>query len=277
MEIKVIVSDIDGTLLNDERNISPQTRETLIQAQKMGCKLILASGRPLNGMKKYVKELEMDKYEGILIAYNGAMIVDCKTNEVLFSQQLSKENCKNILKHLEQFNVVPMIDKENYLYVHNVYRSIRMPNGNEQNIVEYEARAGDFLLCEEANLSNFVDFPLSKILVAGEPDYLESIYQDLAAPFEDISTIAFSAPFFVEYVDKGLNKAKGLSIVLKKFNIAQENVIAFGDGHNDKDLIAYAGIGVAMQNAVDDLKAIANKQALSNNENGIHHILKEYI
>lgn len=277
MIIKAIVLDIDGTLLNTGKIISEKTKQALIAAQEEGIKVILASGRPTTGMLELVEQLEMTKYEGFLVSYNGARVTDCLTKEVLFNQAMSIETGQAILEHLKNFDVIPMIDKEDYLYVNDVYSGmLDLPDG-AFNIIEYEARGGNFKLSEIDDLAAFATFPINKILIAAQPEYLQKIAPALHAPFDEIVTAAFSAPFYFEFTDKGIDKAKALNTVFPEMGIHSENIIAFGDGHNDRSIIEYAGIGVAMGNAVDALKEIADDVTLSCDEDGIAAGLEKYL
>ena len=277
MTIKAIVLDIDGTLLNTGKTISEKTKQALIAAQEKGIKVILASGRPTTGMLELAEQLEMTKYEGFLVSYNGARVTDCLTKEVLFNQAMSIETGQAILEHLKKFDVIPMIDKEDYLYVNDVYSGmLDLPDG-AFNIIEYEARGGNFKLSEIDDLAAFATFPINKILIAAQPEYLQKIAPALHAPFDEIVTAAFSAPFYFEFTDKGIDKAKALNTVFPEMGIHSENIIAFGDGHNDRSIIEYAGIGVAMGNAVDALKEIADDVTLSCDEDGIAAGLEKYL
>lgn len=277
MTIKAIVLDIDGTLLNTGKIISEKTKQALIAAQEEGIKVILASGRPTTGMLELAEQLEMTKYEGFLVSYNGARVTDCLTKEVLFNQAMSIETGQAILEHLKKFDVIPMIDKEDYLYVNDVYSGmLDLPDG-AFNIIEYEARGGNFKLSEIDDLAAFATFPINKILIAAQPEYLQKIAPALHAPFDEIVTAAFSAPFYFEFTDKGIDKAKALNTVFPEMGIHSENIIAFGDGHNDRSIIEYAGIGVAMGNAVDALKEIADDVTLSCDEDGIAAGLEKYL
>ena len=277
MIIKAIVLDIDGTLLNTGKIISEKTKQALIAAQEKGIKVILASGRPTTGMLELAEQLEMTKSEGFLVSYNGARVTDCLTKEVLFNQAMSIETGQAILEHLKNFDVIPMIDKEDYLYVNDVYSGmLDLPDG-AFNIIEYEARGGNFKLSEIDDLAAFATFPINKILIAAQPEYLQKIAPALHAPFDDIVTAAFSAPFYFEFTDKGIDKAKALNTVFPEMGIHSENIIAFGDGHNDRSIIEYAGIGVAMGNAVDALKEIADDVTLSCDEDGIAAGLEKYL
>lgn len=278
MDLKAIVLDIDGTLLNDQKEISPRTRDSLLRAQEAGIKVVLASGRPISAMQRFSEELKMQQHNGLLLSYNGACVTDCATNETLFSQSMSDEVGKEILTHLANFEVKPMVAHQDYMYVNNVYDCmITAPPNGLKNIIEYESRSGNFKLCEVDNLAEFVDFPLHKILVAGEPEYLEKNWKVIMQPFEGRVSGYFSAPFYFEFTDKGIDKAFALDKSLQPLGISSENVISFGDGENDTSIIAYAGVGVAMGNAIDALKANANEITLSNNEDGIAHMLEKYL
>ena len=279
MTVEAIVLDMDGTLFNDQKKITDKTKKALIQAQKKGIKVILASGRPHAAMKEAALELKMDHYNGLLISYNGAYVCQAKDGAELFSQPLSLELSRSILEHIKKFDVKPMIVQHNYMYVNNVYDcmlTLDEPMG-VFNIIEYEARGGNFLLCEKENLATFVNFSLHKILIAGQPDYLKQNCNELMAPFKEQVSGVFSAPMYFEFTNKGIDKANALAQVLDSLAIHSENVIAFGDGHNDQSIIEYAGIGIAMDNAVPELKAIAHKTTLSNNEDGIAVALSEFL
>lgn len=277
MIIKAIVLDIDGTLLNTGKIIAEKTKQALIAAQEKGIKVILASGRPTTGMLELAEQLEMTKYEGFLVSYNGVRVTDCLTKGVLFNQAMSIETGQAILEHLKKFDVIAMIDKEDYLYVNDVYSGmLDLPDG-AFNIIEYEARGGNFKLSEIDDLAAFATFPINKILIAAQPEYLQKIAPALHAPFDKIVTDAFSAPFYFEFTDKGIDKAKALNTVFPEMGIHSENIIAFGDGHNDRSIIEYAGIGVAMGNAVDALKEIADDVTLSCDEDGIAAGLEKYL
>lgn len=277
MKIEAVVLDIDGTLLTNDKEISPRTKEALIQIQKQGTKVILASGRPTTGMIKYAKELEMEHYEGFLVSFNGASVVDYNTGDTLFNQPIPAQLAKRILEHLKKFDVIPMVCHEEYMYVNDVFQNISALPKSLTSIINYEARGGNYKLCEKDDLAAFVSFPLNKILIAGEPEYLEANQKAISGPFEDKVSGMFSAPFYFEFTDQGVDKARALHAVLPHFRIDAENIISFGDGHNDCSIIDFAGTGVAMGNAVEELKGIADKVTLSNDEDGIAVVLEEYM
>lgn len=278
MKIKVIVLDIDGTLLNSEKKISDLTKNALIQAQQNGVKIILASGRPTVGMVALTKELEMDKHHGLIVSFNGSQVVDCETHEILFNQTMPINECQALLEHLKKFDVIPMITRDETMYVHDVYKcNISIPNNPNFNVIQYESRGGSYKLCEVDDLATFADFPQNKILVAGSPEYLKENYLSMSEPFKGILNSMFTASIYYEFTALGIDKAHALDTVLKPLGIHHDEVISFGDGHNDISIINYAGIGIAMANAVEDLKQAANEITLSNDEDGIYHSLKKYV
>ncbi|MBM6800928.1 HAD-IIB family hydrolase, partial [Coprobacillus cateniformis] len=155
------------------------------------------------------------------------------------------------------------------MYVNNVYDNMIQWNGAPFDVIQYESRGGKFKLCEVDDLAEFVDFELNKILTTSDPEYLQEHYQEMMEPFKDKLSCMFTGPFYFEFTAQGIDKAKALDTVLIPMGYKKEEMIAFGDGHNDASMVKYAGIGVAMENAVQDLKDVADEVTLSNDEDGI--------
>lgn len=277
MSIKVIVLDIDGTLVNNEKQISKRTQDTLIQVQEKGIKLILASGRPTRGLYKLASTLKMDEHHGFLISFNGAKIIDCQSQEVLFNQTIDIRDAKEVLEHMKNFKVRPMIDKNDYMYVNNVYDSNILFNGQMVNIIEMEARGGNYKLCEVDDLAEFLDYPINKILTAAPNDYLMENYEKMYEPFKGRLTGMFTSEVFFEFTALGVDKAKALEKVLIPMGYKREEIMAFGDGQNDKSMIEYAGLGVAMGNALEEVKEVADLITLTNEEDGVSHMVEKYL
>ena len=277
MSIRVIVMDVDGTMSNHKKEITPKTKAALKKAQESGVKIILASGRPDSGLSDFAIELEMGRHHGLLVSFNGSRVIDCQTGEVLFNETMTVEQGKAVLEHMKGFNVRPMIDKGNYMYVNDVYDCMIKNGEQEINIIQYESRGGKYKLCEMDDLAAFVDYPLNKILTAGDSIYLKEHYREMMEPFKDTLNCMFTAPFYFEFTAQGIDKAKALEAVLNPMGYMQDEIIAFGDGQNDKTMIQYAGIGVAMDNAVEELKEVADEITLSNEDDGIAASLYKHI
>lgn len=273
---KAILLDVDGTLLNSAKVLTDRTKKALIEAQKQGWLLILASGRPVNGLMRFALELKMDAFGGALVAFNGSKVVDMRSGEVLFEQPMSVSEGKAVLEHLKNFDVIVLIDHDEYMITNDVYRTIER-NGRDFAVIEYESRSNNYLLCEKKDLAAFVDFPLNKILTAATPAYLQAHWKEMAAPFQDRLNSMFTADFYFEFTAKGIDKAQALRKTMEKLGCRPEDMIAFGDAQNDRSMLEMAGVGVAMGNATDELKRVADVIARSNDEDGIAVYLEEHV
>lgn len=275
--IRVILLDIDGTLTDDRKQITPKTKEALLKVQEKGIRLALASGRPDQGLYRFARILEMEKHHGIFVCYNGAKVMDCQTGEVYFEQPMSIAEGKEVLEHLKQFKVSPIVARGEYMYTNDVYGGFLNNRGKPLNIIEYESRSNGYILCEKRDLAEFADFPIHKILTAGEPEYLQEHFREMEAPFKDRLSCMFTAPFYFEFTAQGIDKAKAIDTVFRRLGYTPEELMAFGDAQNDISMLSYAGTGIAMGNAVDEVKKIADYVTLSNNEDGIAAALELYL
>lgn len=268
MRYKMIVLDIDGTLTNDEKRITPKTLDALKKAQERGIILVLASGRPAAGLERLNHELDMNRHHGILLSYNGGKVLDAQDGRIFYEKSIPAERAKAVLRHLEQFPVTPMTFESDCLYVTD-------KNGYK---VDYESSING-LRIEETScpLSEFVDFSTVKILTASPNEVLVSNMDAIVKPFENEFSFVMSAPFYLECNMKGINKAASLDCVCHSLGITQEEIISFGDAQNDITMVEYAGLGVAMGNACEELKAVADEITLSNNEDGIAVVLEKYL
>lgn len=267
MKYKLIALDLDGTLKNSQNKTTPKTIQTLIQAQELGIKIVLASGRPTPGLRYEAKELQLDKYDGYLLSFNGARVSSVKTNQTIYEQTLSSDDAKSIYEHAKKFDLTCLIYEGDCILSENV----------DDEYVKAETFINDMQLTKVDCLKDYMNKPLQKVLLTGKPEYVASILDQFKAPYEDHLSIYRSAPFFIEVMAQGIDKAASIDRLAKSLGIKQEEVMAFGDGYNDLSMIEYAGCGVAMANAVDGVKERANMITLSNNEDGIAYALQQKI
>lgn len=118
--IRMILLDIDGTLTNSKKQITPKTKAALLKAQESGITLALCSGRPEQGLYRWAEELDMCNHNGLFVCYNGGKVVNCQTGQVLYNQHLPIHDAKAVLEHVKQFDVVPMVAHGEYMYVTDV-------------------------------------------------------------------------------------------------------------------------------------------------------------
>lgn len=277
--IKAILLDIDGTLTNDKKEITSETKEALLKAQNSGIRLIIASGRPPRGLRRFGKELDMYDHNGLFICFNGAEVINCSTKEVLFSVPMKSEDAKAVLQHLKQFDVVPVIMHDRYAYLPNAYRGNMIHNreGKLFNVIDYEVHSNNYLIRECEDMAEEIDFPVKKILTAGDPPYMKAHYLEMDEPFRDKLSCMFTAPFYYEFTAKGIDKAKAIEETLRHIGCTREEFMAFGDAENDRSMLEYAGIGIAMGNAVPEVKEIADYITLDNNHDGIAYALNRFL
>lgn len=276
--MKFIAIDIDGTLTNKNKEVTPYTRRVLIQAQKRGYRLILASGRTTKSLYRYSSQLEMDTYQGLLVSYNGAIVVDCTDHSIVYEASMDVETCRNIIRHLRHFHgVTPIVDYGDYMYVENVFDHTIEYEGHPFNVLQYEARNGNYKLCEVDDLLTFVKQPLPKILTYASPSTYAACFEELKKPFEDTVNCMYTADFYVEFTKKGVDKGSAVRHVLESNGYSDKDVIAFGDAPNDISMLTYASIGIAMKNAGKDVIAVADRIAPSNEEDGVAKVVWEYL
>lgn len=277
MSIKAIALDIDGTLTNDAKVVTPRTKEALLAAQRSGIRLILSSGRPVQGLRAIAAELELQDNGGLLVAFNGARVIDAQTDEVLFDQPMEERALRALVGHMRDFDVIPWITEGKYLYVERGCRHVITYRDAPFDIVDYERRMCDLELVEVDDLLEVCSRPQDKLLCASEPEYLQAHWRTMYEPFTDRLSGMFTADFYFEFMAPDINKGNALAGSLPKLGIDASEVIAFGDAQNDISMLTWAGIGVAMGNATDAAKAAADEVTASNNEDGIALALDKFL
>lgn len=277
---KLLVLDIDGTLVDSKKRITPKTKAAIHKMLQMGHQVCLASGRPTPGIRHVADELELNKRGGLALNFNGALVTDMKTGEVVFEKKLEH----HFVKELFEFAV------ENDIGVLTYDRDI----GRTGNYPKSEApfvifgRRTDMWLEDEANLNDLpwyisedfvkeIDYEPYKILYTADPSVSGDLEIKLAKKYEGVLTVMRSEPYFLEAMPLGIDKGSCLDFLTPKLGFKHENVICCGDGFNDVSMVKWAGIGVAMENAQQVVKDVADYITLSNDEDGVAHVIEKFI
>lgn len=269
MEYKVLALDIDGTLTNSEKRITPKTLEAILQAQERGVKVVLASGRPAHGIAPYMRELQLDRYEGYVLAFNGGRIIDCKTQETIFEQvieadwvsklyDVAKENDVHILSYTEDGNTV-------------------ITEHPDDAYVQLECRINKLPFQKVGSFKEYVRYPVNKCIMTAEGEKLAKVEPRVKAFVHGELNVFRSEPFFLEVMPNRVDKAYALQKLLEILGYTRENLIAFGDGYNDVSMLDFAGMGVAMANAQDTTKQASDFITHSNNEDGVAYALGRFV
>ncbi len=264
--IKLIALDLDGTLNNDQKVITASTKEALLEAQQKGICLALISGRPAAGLSRECHALELAKYNGLLVSYNGAKIADAKSKTILYEKKIPNKMARDLLKHLQQFPVSVMVTDDVSLYAED-------ENGYK---VKSEAANNQLLVQEVPDLAKAITFEPVKVLIAAPNEVLLAHQNAISEPFKEQLSFAISAPFYLEVTMKDISKGSAINHICQVMNIEANAIMAFGDAQNDVPMLKAAGWGVAMGNACDDVKAIADEVTASNNEDGIAKTLRKH-
>ena len=267
MKYKLLVLDLDGTLTNSKKKITDRTRNTLIEAQKRGVKIVLASGRPTYGVAPLANALELNRYEGYILSYNGGEIIDWKTGELMYKKWLEND----ILPYLYK------CAKENGFAIVTYDHEFVLTESPDDEYVLKEALLNVMKIKKVDNFLEVIPRPITKCLIVGEPKRLEILEKEMYGQLKDKMGVFRSEPYFLELVPKGIDKAQSLSVLLKEIGLAKEEMIAIGDGFNDLSMIQYAGLGIAMANAQPIVRENADFITLSNDEDGVAYAVEKFI
>lgn len=263
MKYRLVAIDIDGTLVDHNKSISDRTVETIKKVMDMGVKVTLSTGRPIMGVRKFIKLLGL---EVPVITYNGAAVVDSKSEEVLFSRNLPEEDARIILEMGLERDVTMCIWSGNRLY----------GNKLDFRINEYKKLSG----IEPVQTTDF-----EPLIARGIPKILWTDDKERSARWRDDfskvelkeTTCCASNAYFTEFFNVNVSKGIALSKVAEQLGVSLSETIAFGDAMNDLPMLEAAGMGVAMGNADERVKAVADYVTLTNDEDGVADALEKLI
>lgn len=267
MKYKMIVLDLDGTLTNNKKEITPRTKQALMQAQAAGLHVVLASGRPTYGIVPLAEELKLKDNGGYILAFNGGKIIDCTNNKVLFEQKLDEQLVPILFQETKKAGMEILTYQGEGIAATN----------KDDEYVQHEAFINKMPVTQYDDFLNQLVYPINKCLIVGDPTPLHKLEIRLAKELEGKMDVYRSADFFLECVPLGIDKARALDRLISSLRISREEVIACGDGYNDLSMIRFAGLGVAMANAAKDIQSEADFVTLSNEEDGVAHVIEHFI
>lgn len=265
MEKHLICLDLDGTLLNDEKHISPFTKSVLQYLKKSGHEIIISTGRPYRASVDYYNAMDMNTP---IINFNGAYIHHPTDNRFEPKhEQFDAWIASKIFQDISQLNVKNVIaEVRDQVYI-NTY---------DQTLFEGFSMGNPEIKYGELN-QLLPESPTS-LLIQAEENEIPNIKKHLNKHYaEFIEHRRWGAPFpVIEIVKKGINKGKAVKYVAEYLNIDFDNIIAFGDEDNDFEMIQFANYGIAMGNAIPELKEISTEVTDTNNNDGIGKYLNKH-
>ncbi|MBE5921201.1 MAG: HAD family phosphatase [Lachnospiraceae bacterium] len=265
MKYKVLVLDIDGTLRTSDKRITKTNYDAIQKLMNDGVKVVIASGRPTYGVVPTAKELGLDKKNGYILSFNGGVITNCTTGERLCDYTLPTGTIARIGAFAAKHGC-------NMLS----YDGDRIITDNPDNpFAALESRICALPMTEVLDWHTYDNLAANKCMILHEGHILEHLEPIAQAEFGAEMNVFRSEPFFLEIVPKGIDKARSLAILLEKFGLTKDDMVACGDGFNDLSMIQFAGMGVAMANAQPQVKEVADFITLSNDEDGVAYAIKK--
>ena len=264
-----LVLDVDGTLTRSDRTISEVTCQALIEVQKRGKTIAIASGRSVAGIRKTAAAIKLEEYGGYVIAFNGTTVINCKTGECIYNQTLDSELIKPVYELAKSIGV-------GIVAYHDEDRELLAGNGVD-DYLRMDADASDITIRESKDFVKDITFPVNKLLLSGAPEKMKEVENSMKEKFGDRLKVFRSDACFVELLPKFVDKSVAVDKLMKYLDIRRDKVICAGDSHNDLPMLHYAGMGVAMGNAQTEVQEAADYVTASNDEDGIVRIIEKFM
>lgn len=265
---KLIITDLDGTALENWETLNPKTKEALMAAKEAGHIVVIATGRPARASLHFYEELGLDTP---IINFNGAYIHHPKD-----------DSFEDIVAQIPTEVIITLFDSELKNYIVNAFCEYK----DHLYVLNQGDTVRDWFHIETCTSVKFgpfketLDEHPNGFLLEAKPGYEQKVMEFLRTNYSDLVTCRNwdgDNKNIIEVFKNDTNKATAIEKLATYFNIEQKDIIAFGDGDNDIEMLTYAGVGVAMENAIDKLKEVANHVTKTNKESGVAHYIHQYI
>lgn len=260
--IRLVAIDLDGTLLNDSKQVSEQTAESLCCLPIRGVKVIIASARPPRSVRHIYQSLRLDTWQ---INYNGALIWDEPNRRVVFHQPMDRELVRRLIGRARSLYPDILVSCE----VQDRWLTDRFDADHTTETARL------FVPDRITSIAELCAEPVTKLLLQGHADSISRLSAVLGESDPRISIVQ-TEPTLLQITDAGVSKAAALEMVAEHYAVPMNQVMAIGDAANDILMLKAAGVAVAMDNAVREVKSIADWVAPSNNDHGVHAALKRF-
>lgn len=290
MAIRWIVTDMDGTLLDSRDRISERTRNCLLEYQKKGIRLILASGRSYIRLLPYVRQLSMEEYDGCLIEINGLALNRLMTGEREVFAQLERKDIEELFAFLSgmQVEIQGYEDESLYYWIPRWQRPFKIREREEEGYPPDHplvASAWSWVTTNQNNypvlreISSVEELPrhINKLNCTDTPEKMRRVFAALQEKFGNRFEMTRTCPRLVEIAPAGITKGQTLKRFMQQEGVTPDEVIVFGDGENDADMFRQVKYSIAMGNAEDYVKEQAFDVTASNDEDGLERALRKYL
>jgi Cof subfamily protein (haloacid dehalogenase superfamily) len=262
--VRAVAMDLDGTVLDETFQPSARTTAAIASAEAAGIACLVATGRMFVSARRIAAHLGIRRP---LVCYQGALVADPVSGEVLVHRPIEAPLAREILRampteHARHSNLY--IDDELYVWEENeATRRYSQVSGVEMHIV--------------GPLADWIERPTTKIVTVGRPDEMDVLRDALQPLFGSRAFIAKSLPYFLEFAAPGVSKASGLALLADLLGFSPEQAVAVGDAENDREMLDWAGCGLAVANASDLLKGEADAVIPSVHDDGVAQLLEALV
>ena len=263
MKYKLIALDMDGTLLSSKNEISERNYSVIHAAIDRGVKVVLATGRPIQGVRKYLAALDLD---GPVITYNGAVIADSATEEILYEVSMNRDDAELSLKLGTEYDTTMCIWSRGQLYTNKL---------NDRAYDYMKISGVEPILVTD--FTEILDRGITKILWYDEVEMIGRMPCEMATKGFRETEFCLSRPYFLEFFSSRASKANAIAKLCEMYDITPSEVIVMGDAPNDLSMIKFAGLGVAMGNALPEVIAAADFVAPTNDEDGVAAVIEKFV
>lgn len=265
--IRAVALDLDGTLTNSAKEVTPRVREAVRRAARAGVAVVLASGRPVVGMAHVADALGLGELGGYVLSNNGSRIVSWADGEVLLDRTLPRAAVTACCEAARAFGVDALAYDEEGLYAEDT----------AARYVERERFNNSARATEVADLASAITWSPNKMMVVGDPDRLAPVVGCLRERLAGVASVFLSEPYFIEVAPLGVGKDSSLETLMGLLGLGLQELMAVGDGLNDIPMLERAGLAVAMGNAYPQVKGLADWVAPSNEEDGAAVAIERFI
>ena len=266
MVFRFLAADLDGTLLTSAKTITPYSQQVLIEAQRRGLTVILASGRPLYSIFPFADQLELQKHRGYIISFNGSLVWDCTEGKAIKEKAIPLSLISDLAGAVG-----------NGFHIHGYKSNSIVVQGEPDEHSQYISRANKMPLIETNNFVQTITDPQHKCLVTGAPRRLWHLEKRLSRQFAESLSICRSESFLLEIMPKGIDKADALRELLERVGAGTSELLCCGDGYNDLNMMRLAGISCAPSNAKKPVKQAAGYITDSNDRDGVANAVVRFI
>lgn len=265
--IKLIAIDIDGTLLNEHHQLADEVKLALQKKAKEGVKIVLCTGRPILGVQNYLDELGFTGEDDYVITFNGALAQKVKSKEILAHHTLTIADYYKMERLALELGVHMHTETTEAMYTSN-------KDISKYTVIESGMTNMPLHYCTAEEMDR--DMIISKMMFIDDPAILDAAIPHIPEKYLEEYEFVKSRDFFLEILNKKATKGNALKDLAEQLGIQREEVMAIGDNMNDMTMIEYAGVGVAMGNAVPELKAVADQVTKTNAENGVAYAVETW-